>query len=117
MMSGDEQTKAAADLAKYLPIEQAYRDVAQGPAKEVGKVLTDVIKTGRLILAPLQILAAFQDRFERYAKRIADKVPEDRRIEVRPMISGPVLELLRYVDEGEPLAEFMLGTSRVRYGF
>lgn len=93
------------DLGKLVPKEtltKLYDDAVGGPAKELGKLGTDAIKVARLILAPLQIGAAFQDRFERMVERIRSRVPEDKRTEIPPELSGPVLEKMRFVaEEGE----------------
>lgn len=79
--------------------EKVYDDTASPGFKELGKVGADVVKTARLLLAPLQIAATFQDRFERFLRELNERVPEARRIEVAPEISGPALESMRYLDE------------------
>ena len=43
-------------------VEMAYDDLVSGPARDLGKVGADIVKTMRLLLVPLQITAAFQDR-------------------------------------------------------
>src|SRR5262249_2405759 len=105
----DEATKAAIEaVANQLPVDKAYDDVAHGALAETGKALTDTVKVARLLLAPVQYVAAWQDRFARYCKRIADKVPEDRRFEPATTITGPVLEALRFADEQALVTELML---------
>ena len=83
--------------------EKAYDDLVSSPAKELGKVGVDVVKTLRLLLAPLQIAAAFQDRLEHTAARIANRVPEDRRIAPPPQVIGPALEHMKFLEEDNPL--------------
>ncbi len=56
-------------LAKV--IDRAYDDVASIPAREASKIAVDLVKTARLLLAPIQLAAAFQDRF---AESIAQKL-------------------------------------------
>lgn len=93
-------------LGKLVPKEtlgKLYDDALSGPAKEVGKLGTDAMKAARLILAPLQYAAAYQDRLERACERISKRVPEERRAEAPPEIVGPVLERMRYVHEGSEL--------------
>ena len=80
-------------------VEKAYGDVASPAFKELGKVGADVVKTARLLLAPLQIAATFQDRLERFLHQLEERVPEERRIEVMPEVAGPALESMRYLDE------------------
>ena len=70
-------------LGKLIPKEaigKLYDDMLSGLAKEVGKPGTDIVKVARLLLAPLQVAAAFQDRFETMVKTIGERVPEDRRL-------------------------------------
>jgi hypothetical protein len=93
-------------LKTLLPekvIDSAYKDMLSSPAKEVGKLATDIVKTARLFLAPFQLAAAFQDRFEHMMERISKRVSEDRRISPPAEISGPALEQMRYLDEDNPL--------------
>src|ERR1700726_2497128 len=93
-------------LGKLVPKEtigKVYDDALSGPAKEIGKLGTDVVKTARLILAPLQYGAAYQDRLERACERISKRVPDERRVEAPLEIVGPTLEKLQYVREGSEL--------------
>ena len=43
-----------------------------------------------------------------YSERVAQLVPEDRRIEAPAQVVGPVLEGLRYVDEHNVIAELFV---------
>jgi hypothetical protein len=93
-------------LGKFVPkktIGKLYDDALSGPAKEIGKLGTDVVKTARLLLAPLQYGAAYQERLERACERISKRVPDERRIEAPLEIVGPTLEKLQYVREGSEL--------------
>ncbi|MES2535631.1 MAG: Abi-alpha family protein [Pseudomonadota bacterium] len=93
-------------IEKLLPtnvIEKAYDDVASLPAREVGKIAVDVVKTARLLLAPFQLAAAFQDRFERAVERIRVRVPEERQREAPAEIAGPSLQQMQYLEESNPL--------------
>lgn len=84
-------------------LNKAYDDLLAGPFQEVGKIGTDVAKTARLLLAPLQVTAAFQDRFAGMLKRMAERVPEDRQIEPPAEVVGPVIENMRYLDDRSEL--------------
>jgi hypothetical protein len=97
-----------AELAKHLPIDRLYTDALKGPAKEIGALGTDVVRTARLLFAPVQLAGAWQVRFARYCKRIAEKVPDERRTEVPLLISGPVLDALQYTLHEDLLTEMML---------
>lgn len=93
-------------IEKLLPIkviERAYDDVASGPAKEAGKIAVDVVKTARLFLAPFQIAATFQDRFERMLERIRNRVPEQRQIQAPAEVVGPAIEHMRHLEDINPL--------------
>jgi Abortive infection alpha len=52
---------------------------------------------------PLQITAAFQDRVERMVARIANRVPEDRRVAPPAEVIGPALQHMKFLEEGNPL--------------
>lgn len=93
-------------IEKLLPanvVEKAYDDLASSPAREVSKIAVDLVKTGRLFLAPFQLAAAFQDRFERAVERIRTRVPEDRRREAPAEIAGPSLRQMQYLEDKNPL--------------
>jgi len=93
-------------LKSLLPekvLDSAYKDMLSSPAQEVGKLATDVVKTARLFLAPFQLAAAFQDRVERMMERISIRVPEERRINPPAEVTGPALEQMRYLDDGNLL--------------
>lgn len=94
------------EIVKLLPanvIEKAYDDLASQPAKEGSKIAVDLVKTARLLLAPFQLTAAFQDRFEQAVERIRTKVPEDRRRQAPAEIAGPAIQHMQYLDEDNPL--------------
>ncbi|CNI25293.1 Abi-alpha family protein [Yersinia intermedia] len=84
-------------------VENAYNDSLSPGLKELSKVGVDLAKTARLLLAPLQIAATFQDRLERFLFEMNERVPESRRIEVAPEISGPAIESMRFLDESNTL--------------
>jgi hypothetical protein len=93
-------------LGKLIPkqtVSKLYDDALSGPAKEIGKFGTEVAKTARLLLFPLQFTAAFQDRLEKVCERISKRVPEERRVEASPEIVGPTLEKMQYVREDTEL--------------
>lgn len=83
--------------------ENVYEDAASGAFKEVGKIGADLAKTARLFLAPIQVAASFQNRFEKYLRTLEERVPKECRVEVHPQISGPALESMRYIEESDAL--------------
>jgi hypothetical protein len=93
-------------IEKVLP--KVYRDLAQPATREMGEALGNAVKVARFVLAPIDYLAAQHQRWERYLQRLAEKVPEERRIEVHPQIAGPVFAGLEYVEETGINAELFL---------
>jgi abortive infection alpha-like protein len=91
------------DLVPKELLNKVYDDALSGSAKQVGKLSEDTIKAARLLLAPLQVGAAIQDRFENMMERISRRVPDQRRIEPPAEIVGPTLEMIRYVSDDGPL--------------
>ncbi|MGE5493548.1 MAG: DUF4393 domain-containing protein [Actinomycetota bacterium] len=96
------------DLGKNLPIQGVYQDLAQPAVREAGEALGNVAKVARFALAPIDYLASFQDRWQRYLKRLSEKVPEERLVEPSPQVAGRVLDGLRYADEDGVIAEMFL---------
>ena len=71
------------------------KDALQPATREVGQALGNSVKAGRLLLAPLDYLAAQSDRLQRYFNRLSEKINEADMIPVHPQIRGPVLDALR----------------------
>ena len=93
-------------LGKLIPkeaIAKFYDDALSGAAKEAGKLAEDTMKTARLLLAPVQLAAAFQDRLVPMFDRIAKRVPEERRVEAPPELVGPSFEQMKYLDDKSDL--------------
>jgi len=89
------------DIVELIPKEvllRVYEDALSEGAREFGKLGKDAVKTARLLLAPLQIGAALQDRLAPMIDRIRKKVPEERRVQPSPELVGPALEKMRYLD-------------------
>jgi len=96
------------DIANQLILKLAkdiYKDAGSRPAKEVGGLAADLVKTLRLVLAPLQYTAALQDRFSNFLDKSVCRVPKRRRVAPAPQIAGPVLEAIRYEPENTPIDE------------
>lgn len=97
-------------LQKLLPdrvLEKFYDDALSGPAKELGELGTDIVKVARLVLAPIQLGAAYQDRLKAMFIRIGSRVPEEKRISPPPEVAGPSLEGMRYLEEENPLWQML----------
>jgi len=87
-------------------VTKIYKDAASKPVKEISKIGVDVVKTARLFLAPFQLAAAFQDRFERFlCEKVIKRVPEQRYVQPPPELVGPAVQHMRYLDYENPLWE------------
>jgi hypothetical protein len=95
-------------LADSKLADNIYRDGLSGATKETGEALTDVVKTFRLFLAPIQLLAASQDRLTAFCERVRAAVPPERQIEAASSIAGPVLLELRCMEDDSPITELYL---------
>ncbi|WCN07605.1 DUF4393 domain-containing protein [Marinomonas mediterranea] len=93
------------EIGKSIPVEKIYDDLARKSVMEIGEIATNTVKAARCILAPIDYLAAKQDKLQRHLKRVNEKVPEERQINALPLITGPIIEGLTYVDEESLLSE------------
>jgi hypothetical protein len=109
---GGNMEDIMADGSDYLQkaldsklVEKVYDDGLSPAVKEAGKIPTDLIKVARLILAPIQILGALQDRFEIYTRKLSGMVEEKNLTQAPTNIAGPIFENLRYLDNENILTE------------
>lgn len=96
------------EIAKVLPVEKVYDDVASPAFKEIGEAARNAVKASRFLLAPIDYLAAQHERWSNYLRRVSEKVPEDRLIPAHPHLTGKVIESLRYLEEENILTELFL---------
>jgi hypothetical protein len=90
-------------IVDRLPVKEVYGDALKEPAREISNIVTDLLKTVRLVLAPFQVTVAVQDRVIEAIDRSIRRVPEQQRIPPAPQILGPVLEGIRYEPEDTPI--------------
>ena len=95
----------ATELAKQLPVRAFYDDALSPAAKQVGQFGQDLLKVIQLAVAPVQYVAALQDRYRQFLDKSVRRVPEENRVAPPPQILGPVLEGVRYETEGTPIDE------------
>ncbi len=99
------------DVNVELPAEvgelaiEVYSDGAKETFREMSKIGVDAAKTFRLALIPLQFTAMLQDRVATYFKRAADKASPENRVSPAPSLALPILEKLRYQEEGDLLTD------------
>lgn len=101
----DIATAIATEVAKQIPVKDAYNDAVKPAAQQVGNLVGDVAKTILLVLAPLQVTGALQDRFRSFLDKSVRRVSEEDRLSPPPQILGPVLEGIRYEPEDSPIVE------------
>lgn len=97
-----------AGLGKIIDSEvaqEAYKDGVSPALKEIGGLTQDVVKTFRLFTAPIQLLAAYQDRFEGFCDRVRSKVPEEFQQTASANIAKPVMEAFAFTEDDSPLME------------
>lgn len=63
----------------------------------------DVLKTVRLLTAPVQFVGAWQDRLDAHIEKAIRNVPEERRIAPIESISAPIVEKLRFQPHDDPI--------------
>jgi hypothetical protein len=66
----------AGEIINSQVAEWMYKDGLSPAVKQVGALTTDALKSLRLFTAPLQLLAAYQDRFERFCDRVRERGPK-----------------------------------------
>lgn len=85
--------------------KEVYSDVLKETFLEISKIGVDAVKTLRLALAPLQFMAMQQERVAMYYKRAADKASPENRVSPAPSLALPILEKLRYQEDGDLLTD------------
>lgn len=101
----DLATAIATEVAKNIPVKDAYDDALKPGAKQVGTLIEDLTKVILLGLAPVQFAAALQDRYRNFLDSAVRRVPEPNRVSPAPQILGPVLEGIKYEPEDSAISE------------
>jgi hypothetical protein len=91
------------ELVSKLPVEAIYRDGVAPSIVQTGSILSDLLKTVHLALAPFQLLGAYQDRLRNFIDNSVRRVPEEKRVPPAVQILGPIIEGIRYEPEGTPI--------------
>lgn len=90
-------------LSNSKVVEKIYDDGLSSPVIEISKIGTDLVKSARLILAPLQLAAAFQDRFEIFLKNLNKRVEAEQQIQPPAELTSVCIERMKYIDLDNPL--------------
>ncbi|WP_027684208.1 Abi-alpha family protein [Rhizobium leguminosarum] len=96
------------DPETAIAAAEAAGKVFPKTAEQVDKFGTDVMKTVRLLLAPLQYSAAWQDRLEAHIEKAVRRVPEEQRVPPVESLAVPIVEKLRFQPEGDPITELYI---------
>jgi len=109
MSDGDGNKPLMGDLAgageiiNSQVVQWTYKDGLSPAVKQVGALTTDTLKSLRLFTAPLQLLAAYQDRFEKFCDRVRERVPEAEQCDAAPEIARPVMEAFASTSDDSPM--------------
>lgn len=96
--------KLATEILTSPTAEKIYADILSSPAKEASKILTDVVKTVRLVLSPLQFTATLQDALEKKISNFCQTIPQDK-IQPPPLpLLGAVIEGTKYREDGDEIS-------------
>ena len=95
----------AGQLINSEVAKKMYADALSPAMQQVGGLTEDTLKTFRLFTAPLQLLAAYQDRFKAFCERVREKVPEEQQCDAPPEIARPVMEALASTSDDGPLMQ------------
>lgn len=83
--------------------KRTYDDALSPTMRELGGLSADAFKTFRLFTAPIQLMAAYQDRFRAFCERVRSKVPEEEQREAAAEIGRPVMEAFASTSDDSPL--------------
>jgi len=83
--------------------EKVYDDGVSPATIELGKLGQDLAKTARLILAPIQVAASFQDRFAKFLEKLNKSVPEENLTAIPAELSSVCIEKMKYLETNNPL--------------
>jgi len=83
--------------------KSTYDDALSPMMRQIGGLSEDALKTFRLFTAPIQLLAAYQDRFSDFCERVRQRVPAEQQREAPAEIARPVMEAFASTSDGSPL--------------
>ena len=100
-----EELEIVEKLSNSKVVEKIYDDGLSSPVVEISKIGTDLVKSARLILAPLQLAATFQDRFEFFLKNLNKRVEAEQQVQPPAELTSVCIERMKYIDLNNPLWE------------
>ena len=90
------------EINSIIPADKIYSDTLSPAMKQIGKALENVVKTSRFLLAPIDYLAAYSDRWERYLQKVSNKVEEGNLVEGHPQIVNKTGLCTKYLIYNSP---------------
>jgi len=96
------------EIVNSKVVERTYEDAISPAAKQTGLMGEDLLKTLRLFTAPIQLLAAYQDRLAAALDTVRKRVPPEQQVEAAASVAGPVLLNMRFVEDDNPLRALYL---------
>lgn len=87
------------EIKNLVPVDKVYEDAIRPAMQQIGKTLESVVKVSMFLFAPLEYLANYRERWERYLKKVSDKVREEDLVEGHPQLVVPILQGLSLVHE------------------
>lgn len=83
--------------------KRTYEDALSPTMRQFGGLSEDTMRAFRLFTAPIQLMAAYQDRFSAFCDRVRSKVPEDCQREAPAEIGRPFMEAFGSTSDDSPL--------------
>jgi len=108
---GDMKLPDLGDIAKVLDTEVArelYKDV-RPPVQEASRLLAVLVA---LVATPFEAAAIYRERLLNFIREAAAEVPEERQLPPAPSMAGPILENVKYLEDGNPLRELYMNLLR-----
>lgn len=110
MMSNDDSKgpiigdlTGAGQIINSEVAKKTYDDALSPTMRELGGLSADTFKAFRLFTAPIQLMAAYQDRFRVFCEKVRNKVPDEQQREAPAEIGRPVMEAFASTSDDSPL--------------
>lgn len=93
-------------------VKNVYKDGASSAVQQTGVLLTELVKTVRLVLAPIQFAAHAQDRLDAYLRQAIGAIPKERQVVPPTTLTIALVEKLKFQDEGDQLTQLYIELLR-----
>lgn len=90
-------------------VKRTYDDGIKTPLRELGALTAEVVRTGRLLWNPANVLLTLaNERLASWATAINARVPAEHRQEVDSYLAGPALSAMVFIPDDNPLMTMFL---------